>query len=414
VSFHRLIAEHGSAQNALEALPKMAKSAGVSGYKMYPESAVAAEVKAAKAAKARLLCFDDPLYPPSLSLLSTAPPLLWAIGNMDLLARPMIAMVGARNASSLGTRMARSLAADLGAAGYTVVSGLARGVDTAAHLATLETGAIAVLAGGCDVIYPPENTSLAENIASKGLLLSEAPMGQPPQARHFPKRNRIIAGLAQAVVVVEAAGRSGSLITAREALDLGRDVMAVPGHPFDARAFGCNALIRDGAVLVRNAEDIIAALPPRDHLPFTPAPDQVHTNAPRPQAISIHAALAPAATVGLPEERPVRQPVGQNVAIPPHEPSARASAGSSAPDFGRQTDVPPPPERRSLQETSALHQLILARLGPSPTASDQVMRELNVSAQTFSPIITELELDGKIDRFPGGLLARHTDKDAPE
>ena len=404
VSFHRLIAEYGSAQNALEALPKMANSAGVSGYKMYPESAVLAEVKAAKAAKARLLCFDDPLYPTSLSLLSTAPPLLWTIGDLELLARPMIAIVGARNASSLGTRMARSLAADLGAAGYTVVSGLARGIDTAAHLATLKTGTIAVMAGGCDMIYPPENTSLAENIASKGLLLSEAPMGQSPQARHFPKRNRIIAGLAQAVVVVEAAGRSGSLITAREALDLGRDVLAVPGHPFDARAFGCNALIRDGAVLVRNAEDIIAALPPRDDLLYTGSLHLSRSKAGQTggqtggQTKAASVQHQPASAPGLGQKHP-----GQTVAL--------ATPG----DFEPQMDMPPPPpERRSLQETSALHQQILARLGPSPTASDLLMRELNVPAQAFSPVITELELDGKIDRFPGGLLARNSDKDTSE
>jgi DNA processing protein len=409
VSFHRLIAEHCSALNALEALPKTANSAGVSGYKMYPESAVLAEVNAAKAAKARLLCFDDPLYPASLAVLSTAPPLLWAIGDLELLARPMIAIVGARNASSLGTRMARSLAADLGAAGYTVVSGLARGVDTAAHLATLKTGTIAVMAGGCDRVYPPENTSLAENIASKGLLLSEAPMGQSPQARHFPKRNRIIAGLSQAVVVVEAAGRSGSLITAREALDLGRDVLAVPGHPFDARAFGCNALIRDGAVLVRNAEDIIAALPPREDLLFT---GSLHTGS--LYTGSLHLARAPAgqSKAASVQQQPASAPpveqkqLEQTVAVP---------TLSDHGDFGPQIDLPPPPPaRRSLQETSALHQQILSRLGPSPTASDLLMRELNVPAQTFSPIITELELDGKIDRFPGGLLARNCDKDAPE
>ena len=163
VSFHRLLAEHGSAQNALEALPRMARTAGIAGYEICPTSAVDTEVKAAKAAKARLLCFDDPLYPPALAQLKSAPPLIWARGNLELLTRPMIALVGARNASSLGTRMARRLAADLGAAGYCVVSGLARGIDTAAHLAAFDTGTIAVLAGGCDIIYPAENTELATN-----------------------------------------------------------------------------------------------------------------------------------------------------------------------------------------------------------------------------------------------------------
>jgi DNA processing protein len=182
------------------------------------------------------------------------------MGDPALLARPMIALVGARNASSLGTRMARRLAEELGEAGYVVVSGLARGIDTAAHHASLATGTVAVMAGGVDIVYPVENAVLAQEIAETGLRLSEQPMHLEPQARHFPRRNRIISGLAKAVVVVEAAAKSGSLITARTALDQGRDVLAVPGHPFDARAGGCNMLIRDGAVLVRSAADVIEAL----------------------------------------------------------------------------------------------------------------------------------------------------------
>jgi DNA processing protein len=378
VTFHRLLAEHGSAQNALDALPKMARAAGMSGYEICPASAVTAEVNAAKAAKARLLCFDAPLYPPALSQLSSAPPLLWAIGDLQHLTRPMIAVVGARNASSLGTRMARSLARDLGAAGFTVVSGLARGVDTAAHLASLETGTIAVLAGGCDVIYPSQNTDLAQNIARQGLILSEQPMQRTPQARDFPKRNRIIAGLAQAVIVVEAAGRSGSLITARDALDLGREVMAVPGHPFDARAFGCNALIRDGAVLVRNAEDVIAALPPL----------------PSAATGGASASAPPAPEVSKPAASGRKETVTEKLT----QLSALTQALAGVPT--------PPPEKRSLKETAALHQMILAGLGPSPTASDQLMRDLELTPQAFTPALTELELEGKISRIPGGLLTR--------
>lgn len=378
VTFHRLLAEHGSAQNALDALPKMARAAGMSGYEICPASAVTAEVNAAKAAKARLLCFDAPLYPPALSQLSSAPPLLWAIGDLQHLTRPMIAVVGARNASSLGTRMARSLARDLGAAGFTVVSGLARGVDTAAHLASLETGTIAVLAGGCDVIYPSQNTDLAQKIARQGLILSEQPMQRTPQARDFPKRNRIIAGLAQAVIVVEAAGRSGSLITARDALDLGREVMAVPGHPFDARAFGCNALIRDGAVLVRNAEDVIAALSPM----------------PSAATGGVSAAAPPAPEVSKPAASGRKETVTEKLT----QLSALTQALAGVPT--------PPPEKRSLKETAALHQMILAGLGPSPTASDQLMRDLELTPQAFTPALTELELEGKISRIPGGLLTR--------
>ena len=344
-TFRRLMHEHGTAQNALAALPEVARAAGVEGYEICPPGVVEAELKAAKAAQARLLCLGDADYPAHLAGISDAPPLLWLLGDPALLRRPMIALVGARNASSLGTRMARALAQDLGAAGFVVVSGLARGIDTAAHLAALPTGTIAVMAGGVDTIYPAENTHLAGDIARQGLRLSEQPMRLTPQARHFPRRNRIISGLAQAVVVVEAAAKSGSLITARDALDQGREVLAVPGHPFDARAAGCNMLIRDGAHLVRNAEDVIAALP----------------------------------TLTTPEPQP---------------------------DLCDLMQQPAPPPKRSLRETAALHSQILDRLGPSPVAEDQLIRDLAASPGDVAPVLVDLELEGRINRQAGGLLSR--------
>ncbi|MEM9127949.1 MAG: DNA-processing protein DprA, partial [Pseudomonadota bacterium] len=274
-TFRRLLREHGSAQNALAALPEMARAAGIDGYEICPPGVIEAELKAAKAAKAQLLCLGTPDFPATLSDLTDAPPMLWAIGDVSVLMRPAIALVGARNCSSLGSRMARGLAAELGKKGFSIVSGLARGIDTSAHLASLETGTVAVMAGGVDIVYPVDNSGLAHDIAKSGLLVSEQPMGVTPQARHFPRRNRIISGLAQAVVIVEAAAKSGSLITARDALDQGREVLAVPGHPFDARAAGCNLLIRDGATLVRTAQDVIDALPPQQSQMFEspePAP----------------------------------------------------------------------------------------------------------------------------------------------
>jgi len=259
-TYRRLLGEHGSARAALDALPEVARAAGVSKYQPFAEQALKAELKAGKKIGAVLIEETVPDYPKELLQLDDAPPFLWTLGRRELSMSPMIAMVGARNASSLGTRMARRLAEELGEAGFVVVSGLARGVDTAAHLASLETGTVAVQAGGVDVVYPAENANLAKKIADKGLRLSEMPMGLQPMARHFPTRNRIISGMAKAVVVVEAAAKSGSLITARNALDQGRDVLAVPGHPFDARAAGCNHLIRDGGILVRSAEDVIEAI----------------------------------------------------------------------------------------------------------------------------------------------------------
>ena len=259
-TFHRLMTEHGSARAALDALPAIAQAAGVQDYTPCPPDLAEREIDLARAKGARMLCFGSDAYPATLASIADAPPVLWCMGQRAPILRPVVALVGARNASSLGTRTARALAEGLGHEGYTVVSGLARGIDAAAHHGSLKTGTIAVMAGGVDVIYPAENALLAAAIADQGLRLSEQPMGMAPQARHFPPRNRIIAGLALAVVVVEAAEKSGSLITARDALEQGREIMAVPGHPVDGRAGGSNRLIREGATLVRHVEDVLEVL----------------------------------------------------------------------------------------------------------------------------------------------------------
>ena len=259
-TYHRLIAEHGNARAALAALPEIAAAAGIADYEACPEGVAAAELAAGRKVGARLIRCDSPLYPAALREIDSAPPVLWVRGDPAWLSRNPVAVIGARNASSLGLRMARGMAAGLGEAGHTVVAGIARGIDTAAHNAALPTGTVAVMAGGVDVIYPAENVVLAAQIVEKGVLVSEQPPGTEPQARHFPTRNRIVSGLSLAVVVIEAAHRSGTLITAKNALDQGREVMAVPGHPMDARAGGCNQLIRDGAILVRNSADVCTAL----------------------------------------------------------------------------------------------------------------------------------------------------------
>lgn len=284
-TFFRLMKEHRSAEASLAALPEIANAAGVKRYVPYSLDAARREWETAHQFGARPLAIGAPDYPATLAAIPDPPPFLWCIGNTSLLHHPMLAMVGARNASSLGARMARKLATDLGGKGHTIVSGLARGIDTAAHTAALETGTVAVMAGGVDVIYPVENTVLAQEIEHQGLRVSEIAMSTTPQARHFPRRNRIISGLASATIVIEAAAKSGSLITAHTALDQGREVLAVPGHPFDARASGCNMLIRDGATLVRGAEDVIAAL--ERPAPPPEKPTNIPPQKPKPIPIEI-------------------------------------------------------------------------------------------------------------------------------
>ncbi len=340
-TYRRLLGEHGSAAAALAALPAIARAAGVQGYHAHPRDDAIAELRAGQRIGARLVAEGADSYPAAMHDITDAPPLLWALGDLGLLKRPAIAIVGARNASSLGLRMAKRLANDLSAAGYAVVSGLARGIDRAAHEGALEGGTIAVQAGGVDHIYPAEHAALAAEIAAKGLRLSEMPVGVSPQARHFPARNRIISGMARAVIVVEAAAKSGSLITAANALDYGRDVLAVPGHPFDARAWGCNTLIRDGATLIRDADDVLEAIGPPD------------MDVPEPTA-------------------------AQN----------------------------PKPARRSLRDTAKLHRLILDRLSTAPVAEDQLLRDVRACATDVAPVLVDLELEGKIVRSAGGMVAK--------
>ncbi len=270
-TFARLLSRFGDAEAALEALPGLATRAGDRAYQTCSERQGRDEMERAEAIGARMLKLGRAGYPPLLAEIPDPPAFLWAVGDLDLLERPSIAVIGARNASAHGRRMARILAEGFGEAGLVVVSGFARGIDAAAHEAALPTGTVACMAGGVDVIYPEENHALSERMRSEGgLFLSEAPPGMQPLARHFPRRNRIVSGLARGVVLVEAAARSGSLITARMALEQGREVMAVPGSPLDARAEGCNGLIRQGAALIRNVEDALEALE-GPHRPAAPA-----------------------------------------------------------------------------------------------------------------------------------------------
>lgn len=347
-TYLRLMAEHGDATAALAALPEVAHTAGVKDYSPCPEGVAAAELQAASRIGAHPIFLGDAHYPTRLAQIADAPPIIWVLGQMHLLNRPSVAVVGTRNTSSLGARMARHLATDLGEAGFVIVSGLARGVDALAHHAALATGTIAVQAGGLDVLYPAENTDLAHAIGKSGLRLSEQPFGLNPQARHFPRRNRLVSGLVHAVIVVEAAARSGSLITARAALDQGREVLAVPGHPMDSRASGCNILIRDGAVLVRNAEDVIAAL-----------------GGPTP------------------------------VESPP--PSAQKTPASTAPKQDRITTSAP---------KGGLEGAILMQLGEQPVAEDQLIRDLGGNARDVAQTLAVLEMAGRIERAAGGMVRR--------
>jgi DNA processing protein len=261
VTFDQLIRRYAEPGRALEALPELARRGGRKGAPAIPSAdEIEAELAAGEALGAQLICACEAAYPQALAALDPPPPVLWARGDVRLLDRSIVAIVGARVASAAGQRFARGLAAELGQAGHVVASGMARGIDAAAHEGALEHGTIAVLGGGVDDIYPHEHRDLYRRLTEQGCVVAEHPPGRQAQARDFPRRNRIIAGLSRAVVVVEAELRSGSLITARLAAEQGRDVLAVPGSPLDPRARGANDLIRQGAALCEGVDDVLRAL----------------------------------------------------------------------------------------------------------------------------------------------------------
>ena len=262
VTYRQLIGRFGTPAAALAAVPDLARRGGGKAPALRTRHDAEREIARVEKLGARFLALGQGLYPPLLAEIEDAPPLLIVKGNVGLLDGQAVSIVGARNASAAACRFARGLAHDLGQEGLVVVSGLARGIDSAAHDGSLESGTVGVIAGGIDIFYPPENQARQEALYEKGLVLAEMPPGTEPRARHFPYRNRIIAGMSSGTVVVEAAPRSGSLITARLAAEAGREVMAVPGSPLDPRAQGCNQLIRDGATLVQNAADVVEAVRP--------------------------------------------------------------------------------------------------------------------------------------------------------
>jgi DNA processing protein len=346
ITFYALLRRFGSARAALDALPRLARRSEHGRPIAAPSRAEAeAELSAIGRAGGRILCWGEPAYPPALTAVDDAPPVLTALGRVELLQRPMAAVVGARNASANGRRFARDLAEGLGQGGLVVVSGMARGIDAAAHLGALETGSAAIVAGGVDIVYPPENRALYDALVAQGVVVAELPLGTEPQARHFPRRNRIISGMALGVVVVEAAARSGSLITARFALEQGREVFAVPGSPLDPRSRGANDLIRHGATLTESAADVLSQLGP------------VMREIPLPR-------LPPGAPRSLFEP----------VAAKPHE-------------------------------TDALLDLIQDQLGPTPVPVDELVRQCQLSAAVVASLLLELELAGTIERHPGNLVS---------
>jgi DNA processing protein len=332
----------GSARAALAALPHLARRGGATrAARVCSREDAERELGAAKALGVTFIAIGEPDYPQRLQMIDDAPPLFAVRGNTAALSLPMVGIVGARNASAAGMRFAERLARDLGAAGFAVVSGLARGIDGAAHRASLGTGTIAALAGGHDQIYPPEHGSLAEAIVTEGALVSEMPMGWEPRARDFPRRNRLISGLAAGVVIVEAAKRSGSLITARMALEQGREVFAVPGSPLDPRTEGSNDLIKQGATLVTEAADVVAVL------------------------------------------RPI---LGQPIEVSAEEPETSSVLGAAEPG----TD-----ERSRIMEL----------LGPTPVSIDDVVRLSGCSPALVRVVLLELELAGRLERHGGALVS---------
>lgn len=339
-TFLALLRRYGTAARALEAVPQLARRGGAGrALRIASREEAERERAAITSFGAELVALGEPAYPRALADIDSPPPLICLRGHAQLLERRAVAIVGARNASAAGLRMARQLALELGGAGLVIVSGLARGIDTSAHQGALDTGTAAVLAGGIDVCYPPENQALYDAVAARGVLVCEMPPGTAPQARHFPRRNRLISGLAQATLVIEAAERSGSLITAQFALEQGREVMAVPGSPLDPRARGANRLLKDGAVLVQDSRDVLDALSHPRRLQLKEPPT--------------HAADPP----GIADE--------------------------------------------DAATLSALRPRVLELLGPTPVEIDEIVRNAQAPTGHVRAVLLELDLAGRIEHHAG-------------
>jgi DNA processing protein len=341
-TFRALINHYGGARAALKAVPDLARRGGAATARVYSRSDAERELKAAAGLGVSLIALGEPDYPARLKMIDDAPPLIAVRGQPDALARSWVAIVGARNASAAGVKFAERLARDLGEAGFGVVSGLARGIDAAAHRATLMTGTIAVLAGGHDRIYPAEHAGLLDGILATGGAISEMPLGWEPRARDFPRRNRLISGVALGVVVIEAARRSGSLITSRMALEQGREVFAVPGSPLDPRCEGSNGLLKQGATLVTEVSDVVAVLRP---------------------------------ILGQPPETSAEEPITEEQMQGGREPGAN--------------------ERSR----------IAGLLGPTPVGIDDLVRLSGSSPAIVRTVLLELELAGRLERHGAGLVS---------
>ncbi len=345
-TFRALVNEFGGAEAAIAALPLLSRRGGrAQDIRLCSEAEAEAELDAAERLGAGLVAIGESGYPPALAQVDAPPPLLYAKGRLALADIPIVAIVGARNGSAVGQKFTRSIATDLGLEGFVIASGLARGIDTAAHLAALDHGTIAVLAGGIDVVYPPENEELQQKIGEQGLLITERSPGFSPRAKDFPRRNRLISGISLGVVVIEAAERSGSLITARFAGEQGREVFAVPGSPLDPRSAGTNNLLKQGAGLVTCARDIVEALAP------------ILGRPPAPPPVELAAA----------DEHKAPEPL---------------------PDIGQS-------ER----------ELIVAALGPSPVDIDELIRATGVETRKVHIVLLELDLAGRLQRHGQQLVS---------
>ncbi len=345
-TFRELINHFGSAETALAMIPELSRRGGSKrAIRVASEDDAIQEMELARRNGVRFVGIGEPDYPSALRQIDGPPPLLALKGNSSVTRGPSLGIVGSRNASAAGAKFAAMIARECGLAGYSITSGLARGIDTAAHKASLQTGTIAVLAGGLDRIYPPENQALFDAICSgAGAAVSEMPMGWEPRGRDFPRRNRIIAGISLGVAVVEAAIRSGSLISARRAADYGRLVFAVPGSPLDPRCQGTNALIKNGASLTTSADDILEA-------------------------------LAPLSQIDLFSQQTVSEPVDERA----------------------ERIAPPPDESERLR--------IINSLGPSPVEVDDIIRHTELSASAVYLVLLELDIAGRLCRHPGGLVS---------